>query len=250
MQRKLQTIESRDEASRYLLWWRGYATCLRRQRDKLRCCVIYFASWVWLYRADPRRGFLKVGRSSVACASTAMERFGLACSVASWQFVASREKCAISRKRNTYKRYVLKMLVLSWKRAIRAASRQNATRRKRRSRRQNAKCRQADGLSDSATEDCYRCKKEEAKMVLFCDNKECKVLPNDSGDFWGEQRGVHWLGERRIEFMVCNSCGHSMFPCPYCGAITKDALNVPVGFNLGVVVSAQPPVWSFNDEAA
>ena len=87
-------------------------------------------------------------------------------------------------------------------------------------------------------------------MCLVCDNKECKVLPYDSGDFWGEQRGVHWLGERCIEFMVCNSCRQSMVLCPYCGAITKDALKDLVSADLGLVLSGKPPVWSFNGKIA
>ena len=102
----------------------------------------------------------------------------------------------------------------------------------------------------SDTEYCYRCKKEEVQMCLVCDNKECKVLPFDSDDFWGEQRGVHWLGERCIEFMVCNNCGQSMFRCPYCDAITKHALHESVTADLGAVLSAEPTVWTFNNKTA
>ena len=86
-------------------------------------------------------------------------------------------------------------------------------------------------------------------MRLICDNKECKVVHGDPGDFYVQQNGVHWVGERCIEFLMCNNCGQSVFPCPYCGATTKDALNDHVSAPLGVVLSGQPPIWSFNDKA-
>ena len=97
---------------------------------------------------------------------------------------------------------------------------------------------------------CYRCKKYEVQMCRVCDNKECKIWPFASDDFWGEQIGVHWLGERCIEFMVCNTCGQSMFRCPYCGAITKHALDDHVTADLGAVLSAEPTEWTFNDNKA